>query len=369
MRAAWQRAPPSRYGTASLEHYRPVEVQDNTNAQAGAAPPVIIAGCGRSGTTYLKVVLDASPEVFIPTESLFIADYLRFGPALPSGLRRILFWQEPQLRAWYDLAPDVPLDDIPHAIDVIHRRMAEREGARVWGQKTPRFVRRLPVFRRAFPGCRFILIHRDPRAVVASMLRSPRHTYSLVRACRRWVFDNSFVVRERQNARPDVMIVSYEDFVRRFDAHLPRLFRFAGVEPLSREEVERRARVREYRGTRFRVSANTVRRGVAPDPALIDAWKTVLTAAQVREIERLCSPLMEELGYTPLSDDALAALPRRRFETLRRTVEPFMDVRVVWAYLRFWPYYPIHHVVRRSLMHLFARLHPDRVVHGGDADA
>jgi hypothetical protein len=36
--------------------------------------PFFIVGCDRSGTTMLRLILDRSDDVAIPTESMFIAD-------------------------------------------------------------------------------------------------------------------------------------------------------------------------------------------------------------------------------------------------------------------------------------------------------
>lgn len=37
-----------------------------------SAPPLFLVGCGRSGTTLLRLMLNAHPEVSIPQESHFI---------------------------------------------------------------------------------------------------------------------------------------------------------------------------------------------------------------------------------------------------------------------------------------------------------
>lgn len=324
----------------------------NEVATANAAP-LVIAGCGRSGTTYLQAVLDASPEIFIPTESLFIADYLRAGNVLPRGLRRWLLYHEPQLRSWSD-ERSLPVDNLAVTIRDLHQRAAAAEGARIWGQKTPRFVRHIDVFRQAFPGCRFILIHRDPRAVVASMLQSPRHTYSVARACQRWNRDNQPILAARRQPSPDVMLVAYEALIQDYDEYLVRLFTFAGVKPLTRAEVTACGRVREFRGTGFGIAENNVRGGLDPNPANVDNWKKRLTVSQVRQIERLCGATMRELGYEPLSAADAEQLPVESGGRWRAWLSPLMDVRIVWAYLRYWPYYPVHHLLRRAAICCFS---------------
>ena len=39
----------------------------NNATDMSSTSPIFIAGCGRSGTTYLQTIVDAHPAVFIPT--------------------------------------------------------------------------------------------------------------------------------------------------------------------------------------------------------------------------------------------------------------------------------------------------------------
>lgn len=311
------------------------------------AGPVFIAGCGRSGTTYLKTIVDAHEDVFIPTESLFIADYLLHGEAMPPGVRKRLFFREPQLRSWY-AGEAFDFADPAEAVRRVHEIAAAGEGASVWGQKTPRFVRWMDAFDSAFPGARWLLICRDPRAVVASMLRSVRHTYSLTAACRRWVRDNRPVIEHRGSPSPRVRVIRYEDLVRDFDEQLRGIWEFLSLPPLTREQVARRGAVREYRGSGFSVRENTVRGGLEPRGELLDTWKRRLTRDQIRRIERLCAAEMEALGYPPAGGDA--GLADRPLEPLRNALGGLKDVCVFWEYLTHWPQYPAHTALRKAVI-------------------
>ena len=63
---------------------------------------------------------------------------------------------------------------------------------------------------------------------------------------------------------------------------------------------------------------------------------------------------MRELGYEPLSAVAAEQLPAKTGGRWRDWLSPLMDVRVVWAYLRYWPYYPMHHLLRRAAIRCFS---------------
>lgn len=315
--------------------------------------PIFIAGCGRSGTTYLQSILDNHPDVFIPTESLFIPDYLQHGRSLPSRLRNWLLFNEPQLRAWYD-GPRFDADDPATAIARCHEHAAAQENKRIWGQKTPRFVRYLDLFRRAYPGAKFILVYRDPRAVAASMLNSPVHPFSLGWACARWVRDNKPVYECLTKPCPDVLVIKYEDFILHFDQQLEAMFRFLQLPALTRADLEQRGRVRTYRNTSFDVASNNVRDGLAPQPKTIDAWRKHLSEGQVREIERRCMPLMEQMGYQPLPPGP-TGLQVRPMESLHSAWSQVRNLGILFQYLRHWPYYLVHTALRTAAMRLYGK--------------
>ena len=69
--------------------------------------PFFIVGCDRSGTTMLRLILDRSDDVAIPTESMFIADMAairsRFGDlASDEQFDRLAeaVWRHPKVREW-----------------------------------------------------------------------------------------------------------------------------------------------------------------------------------------------------------------------------------------------------------------------------
>src|SRR6056297_439743 len=99
------------------------------------ALPVFIAGCGRSGTTFLRFVLSSNGEIFIPHESGFIIDYLKFGDTVPNHLLHKLLFKEPLLKIWYADEKFIS-PHIGKTIKKIHEAEALKHNCRIWGQKT-----------------------------------------------------------------------------------------------------------------------------------------------------------------------------------------------------------------------------------------
>ena len=122
------------------------------------APPVIVLGVGRSGTTLLRVMLDRSSELAIPYETFFVPQLAhRHGrrPKLDDFLDDL-----GRLRTLYDWG--ITPDDVrprlregmttSEAIAAIFETYAERQGKPRWGDKTPLYMQQLPLARAALPG-------------------------------------------------------------------------------------------------------------------------------------------------------------------------------------------------------------------------
>lgn len=308
---------------------------------------VFICGCGRSGTTYIRSVVDAHPDIFIPTESLFIVDYLLYARYIPKGLAAAFFFSEPQLKAWYS-GPAFKFSDPSDAIMKIHLHAAAKKGARIWGQKTPRFVRYVDLFNKNFKGIKWILVYRDPRAVVASMLKSKRHTYSISRACNRWNRDNNYIIQRLKSSekRDDMFFVQYEHFVGNFETFIRAIFEYLGVPPISKEEVISRGTTPPLKGSRFDVI--TVRDGLAPHKKNIDNWKRFLTRQQITEIEKSCADGMEILGYTSISNLKDSKYSYKG-ESAWGSIKDFL---IFIEYIKKWPSYLIHTVIRKTVFGL-----------------
>lgn len=300
---------------------------------------VFIAGCGRSGTTYLKTLVDASPLVFAPAETLCFADYLaNYGSIKNSKLTK-LFYTEPQLMSWFSGKPRFDLS-IPDCIQYVHEYEMEKHGAKFWGQKTPRFVRHIDLFNRHFPDIKWVLVHRDPRSVVASMLNSTRHTYSVSSAVKRWKYDNAPIIellKKEQIDKDKYHIISYEQLIGDVEGVLENVFNFLGIQMPDIDVIYNydygKEKSRDYEGFKFK--RNEIREGLKPNTSHIDRWKSQLSDAQISYIERECSSEMEVFGY----QKSLSADVRSLKFTLDEKVNKLKTGLIIWQYIKNWPEY------------------------------
>ncbi len=168
-------------------------------------PPIIIGGCGRSGTTLLLAVLSAHPSILaIPRETE------AFCPTAWSG------------------ALDL---DAPFEIEKVTDYLAEVEpGPKVrrWCEKSPKnilfFGRILEFFGQ---DVRLIHIIRDGRDVVTSYHPTRRREKPWVPP-ERWVADVTAGLAFDDH--PQVHLVRYEDLINRFEPTIEALCRFLGEE-------------------------------------------------------------------------------------------------------------------------------------------
>jgi len=310
-------------------------------------PHIIIAGCGRSGTTYLKTLLDAHPDIFIPTESLFLVDYLKNKKQSDSLIFSHLFFNEPQLKAWYS-GNKFQINNISEAICSVHKHEAIKNNAKIWGQKTPRFIRYMDLFNDNIPNIKWILIYRDPRAVVNSMLKSQRHTFSCITAVNRWIKDNSIILESIKNHSipKNTLIIKYEDIINSFEYHLDKLFQFIGVKSIDKDTLLQDAKVVPLRGSKFPI--NTVRDSFAPQPKLITSWQKQLTKEQIYIIEKKCFELMIDLGYEPILYCNEHSKNNDLFIFAKDRLRSTKDILIVFEYLQKWPSYLFHTIIRKA---------------------
>ena len=175
------------------------------------------------------------------------------------------------------------------ALRVLYQWIADQQGKRMWGDKTPSYLLHIPLLKRLFPGARFIHIVRDVRDVCLST-RSAMGK-NLFRAAQRW-HDHIEVVRRDAAglAKSEYLEVSYETLVNVPERVLRRCCDFLEIEFEPEMAVLHRPseNLGVARGSLRIVNENTGR------------WRTALRAGQIQCIERLGMPLMAELGYRPI---------------------------------------------------------------------
>jgi protein-tyrosine sulfotransferase len=187
---------------------------------------VIVGGCGRSGTTLVRELLDRHPRLACGPETAFLCD-------LANPERVAVEWSRDPgpIRRLAAASPDVVAFTAAFL-----REHAAAEGKARWCDKTPRNVRNIPRILHAFPNARFIHVVRDGRDVACSLRRHPKETVRHGRVvpntvdrppaegAKRWVADTSLGLAFKDH--PRCFELRYERLVTEPEATLRELCAF-----------------------------------------------------------------------------------------------------------------------------------------------
>jgi Sulfotransferase family len=289
------------------------------------APAPFVVGVGRSGTTLLRLMLDAHPEMAVPPETHFlpplidsfsrlrvtperVADAIETAPQsgwLESGLDRGELLEE--------LRTIKPLN-APDSIRAFYRLYARRAGKERWGDKTPRYVTALAKIGRAVPEARFVHVIRDGRDVALSTnrrlveLRGSRPVPA-ERMAKRWRH-RILSARRVASVAERYLELRYEDLVLDTEPTLRRVCEFIeldldpamlayherAVERLQEMNRERQRASRRTLSGEERMQAHAMT-AKPPQAARVEVWRTEMDTDYRRDFERFAGDLLAELGY------------------------------------------------------------------------
>ena len=262
---------------------------------------IFLVGSPRSGTTWLQLLLSASPAIATSLETHLFSNYIR---PLFSAWDRLA--EERQVGLWSIMSEDEYCNLVQEfASRALAHVLATKPGASILLEKTPAHVLYSHDILKLFPDAHFIHIIRDPRAVVSSW-RAGSRTWGremlsplLSHACRSWIRCVT-AGREIPAATPNYLEVRYEDLKQGGVRTLRSVFDWCGVE-LSDAEVA--GILREYEIDRVRgpeasgLTGELVGHQSGFRKGEIESWRSDLTRREVIVVEHMAGKLMDELGY------------------------------------------------------------------------
>jgi LPS sulfotransferase NodH len=311
-------------------------------------PPLVLLGVSRSGTTLLRVILDRSPGIAIPDESFFVPLLARrHGGRVDTASFLDDLSRIPELPAWglspSDVAPRLrPGMGTAEAIAAIFEAYAEKERKPRWGDKTPMYMRHLPLLERLFPDAQYVHLIRDGRDAAVSFLRMPEGTFTRTWAHPEGEFACLWRV-EVEGARElgrrlgpsRYLEARYEELVSDPESAVRGICAFAAI-PFEPSMLE-------YAGA-VDVSAKPHQQRLLQPPTTgVRDWRRELPAEEARDFEAVAGPLLAELGYPLL-------------EPLARTTGAGGRARLAWYRARLAAWNASASALQRSP--LWSRRHP-----------
>lgn len=268
---------------------------DRFAGRASGLRPVVIGGCGRSGTTLLRMMLDSHRRICCGPES----SVFRRRAIDPDALADRFGLARAELRAAYDAAASRP-----QFIEAFAGICLRDSGKQRWAEKTPRNISRIGEIFRFFPEARFVHMLRDGRDVACSLRTHPRHrvvggklvpldTWKPIAGCARRWRDDIECSRPYWND-PRFHVLRYEDLVQTPRDVLSRLMTFIG-EPWDEAMLAHDGAGSPHRDvTRFAQNPEAI---AAVSTASLSRWQRDLDDRDRREFKRIAGALLVELGY------------------------------------------------------------------------
>lgn len=282
--------------------------------------PFFIVGTGRSGTTLMRAMLSAHSRVSVTPETNFVSTWARLYPWL--DLRRddhlTWFWRRYAASRPFrhmDLDGNAILEKVRRDPDrrsyrgvfaTLLEAWGAREGVERIGEKTPPHHAHAQQLFDWFPDATIVWMVRDPRASIASYLKTPWARWSVAVHAEEWA---SSAVRASSWPAERVEIVRYEDLVADPEPVLRRVVRLIGedFEPAMLEHHRADAVTTQNYDGWVKGHIEKVRKPV--NTSSIDRWRGELAPDQVGLIEAVAGDAMRLHGYT-LAQPALARSPR-----------------------------------------------------------
>lgn len=296
-------------------------------------PFVFVVGCPRSGTTLLQRMLDNHPQLAVAYDTLFIPAAVRgqtdknpaVSPALVDRIRRFKRFHRFGLPEGIlnELASGAV--DYAELVSRIYGAFAGLHRKPLGGEKSPGYVRHMPMLQSLFPSARFVHLVRDGRNVALSLMdwgmqkqkpKGPARKYRLwtespvAVSALWWAYKAQRGRRDASHIRPGTYTeVSYESLVAEPESVLRRLAAFLHL-PYADDMVH------------FHVGKTIHKAGLSAKTAWLPAtrglrdWQVSMKPDDVEMFEALAGDCLAAFGY-PLQCNGISPDTRERAERYR----------------------------------------------------
>ncbi len=267
----------------------------------------VVVGSGRSGTTLLRTILDAHPDLAMAHEPQFMGSVVRqarrfAGVPFPTADFIDTIYRNPNFRrleldraSVTEALEGSPPDGLAEAVRSVFSLYADQQDKRWYGDKTPGYVIQIPELAALFPEIRFIHMIRDGRNVALSYVERPFGPSTIAEGALYW---RSRVDRGRTAGAalgPERYTeVRYEDLVAHPEREVKRLCGFLSLEwnadMLRYHENAASFIAKSHEPDAFR--------GVAKPPTTgMRTWADLMTEGDIALFEAIAGSLLRDLGY------------------------------------------------------------------------
>ena len=257
-------------------------------------PAIFIGGCGRSGTTLLRELLNRHSRIFCGPETSF------FGlPFAPQNIANMWGIEVEELDA-----EAARHNNLVSFVEWFFNKQISQAGKRRWADKTPNNVRSIGKILTQFPNSKFVHLIRDGRDVACSLRNHPREKIvngkvvpnkvnrAISQCANRWLHDTSAGLVYREH--PRYIELTYERLVEDPETCLIKLCNFVGEEfepqMLQASQLDSDA----YSAGRF---VNNPNSGDTIQRSSIGRWEQDLDSKERVDFDNIAGELLYMLRY------------------------------------------------------------------------
>ena len=260
---------------------------------------LFIVGCGRSGTTLLKSILNNHSTVFIPSETLFFTSTIKNNENENIPLEKKI---DILLKKWWILDVGVSRQKLEKLLEgrigtwneiflALLGSLTDDENIKIFGEKTPAHINHTVQLLNDFSTSKIIHIIRDPRAVLSSYSSIPVGTNQATGVITEWL--NAMTVHSEVKNNSRYYFLKYEDLIASPKMEVIRICDYLEIKytPLMLDFYKRKNP--GYSVEQFH-HKNTL---LPVFISSIDAWKNKLSNDEIGIIEFYLKNHMIEHGY------------------------------------------------------------------------
>lgn len=296
-----------------------ISTRERSESKSDYPPMPIVVGVGRSGTTLLRLMLDAHPDLSIPPETHFVPAVLELASSnilTPESFIDTVIrgrqWVDFHItqQEFRDEVAQLQQFNVSEALRCFYRLSVRRFTKLRYGDKTPPYNLHMLNIQEALPEAHFVHIIRDGRDVALSL----RHLWfgpgkDIIEQARGWCEKIRESKRQAQNVR-HYMEVRYEDLIRDTRKELEAICQFIDLPyhvMMESYHLTAQERIAEF-GDRHdengeiivkKEQYTTIHRltSYPPDLSRIQRWKSEMSEVEQQQFESVAGDMLQELGY------------------------------------------------------------------------
>jgi hypothetical protein len=274
-----------------------------------------ILGRARSGTTMLRTMFDAHPNVVIPLEAPVImqlnrkygkksrwnhADIDSFLHDL-SKVKDFHKWETDMgllRQRLVNVNGTATFKEIINIVYLTSRSFFPKENITLIGDKNPVYSISAKGLYNIFPEAKYLHLQRDHRAHIFSMLNAKLYASDVVALAYRWRYSARLIGRLKRKHPDSFYTIRYEDLVSDPHFHMERICRFLGI-AYTPQMVDYHTRLSTlYPEMEDKIEPHHRKVFEPIDTSRTDAWRKEMDEESVRIADFVVGKRAEQEGYT-----------------------------------------------------------------------